>query len=91
MKIIQNYNDYIFSYSGFHTLLRKMPKIKEMLGYNGPDEYMRFRRCDCGTDLALAYSYIIYRLDEAKLLPKDYKPMCGFCHILACIGFYVPD
>jgi len=48
-------------------------------------------RCDCDRHLHSAYVYIIDCLKEAKLLPQSYKMMCCFCHLLACVGFEIPE
>ncbi|KKM03435.1 hypothetical protein LCGC14_1774470 [marine sediment metagenome] len=47
-------------------------------------------RCQCSRFLSIPYLYIINRLRQHNLLPDSYVPMCCFCNILACIGFYVP-
>lgn len=47
--------------------------------------------CTCGRNLSLGYVWILRMLEEAGLLPKSFVPMCCYCHVLACVGFYVPD
>ena len=45
-------------------------------------------RCTYCLNVALdqAYSYIIERLDEAGLLPDDFKPACCYCYVLERFG-----
>lgn len=88
IEIIQsnNNNDFIFSYRFINYEF--MSECREKLY---APKYKYLLRCECGRELDLGYVYFIYNLSEADLLPKDYKPMCCYCNLLACIGFYVPD
>ena len=45
------------------------------------------QQCEhCGMNLQKPYSYIIDCLDEAGLLPEDYKQICCYCYVLQKFG-----
>lgn len=53
---------------------------------------LRANRCEgCGRMLSVVYAYIIEMLNKNDLLPKSFVPMCCYCNILACVGFYISD
>lgn len=89
VSIIQRESKFVFSYMIAH----KSPKmIKFVSKLFGPDnKYRDLSYCKCGRDLDIGYVYLIHRLDKTGLLPKDYKVMCCYCNLLACIGFIIPD
>lgn len=52
----------------------------ELLLWEGPNCFY------CNTKLDGVYSYIIYQLDNAGLLPDDFKPACCYCYTLRKFG-----
>lgn len=42
--------------------------------------------CNCGVALDSKYSILMAQLQEAKLLPEDYKHYCCLCYVLEKIG-----
>ncbi len=84
-------NSCIFDFQWMNSDIDKLEFIDKIYGYGHKPSKEYQTSCKCGRDLETGYLFIIHQLREAGLLPDDYVPMCCFCNVLACIGFYIPD